>query len=211
MSSEKKFYVYVHRRATDGTIFYVGKGMGKRHSSTRHRNNYWKKIVSKHGFTSDIIASFSLEICAFSFEVALIKAHGRENLCNMTDGGEGMSGWSASDETRKKCSDWQLGRRLTDDHRKNISLSGKGLKRGPRHSETISRLKSGKGHHFFGIFGAENPNTHKTEYTFCHEYHGKVKMTKSEFYTKYGLSRSKVSALVLGRRNSHKGWSYAAE
>jgi hypothetical protein len=208
---EKKFYVYVHRRATDGTVFYVGKGTGKRHLSTKWRNIHWHNIVSKHGFKSDVVALFSVEACAFSFEIALIKAYGRENLCNMTDGGEGMSGWRATDETKKKCSEWQIGRTLSDQHKKNISLSVRGIKKSAEFARLISNLKSGKGHHFFGVLGQDNPITHSEKHTFCHDIHGCVTMTKNEFYTKYGLSRSKVSALVLGRRASHKGWSHAAE
>lgn len=207
----KKFYVYIHRRATDGSVFYVGKGQRNRHESKRWRNKHWHNIVSKNGFTSEIITTFSSEICAFSFEVALIKAYGRKALCNMTDGGEGMSGWVASAETRKRCSDWQIGRKLSESHKKNISLSGLGVKKRKGFGDVISKIKSGSGHHFFGVEGMDNPTTHKEKYTFHHADHGVVNMTKSEFYTKYGLSRSKVSALVLKRISCHKGWKHAAQ
>lgn len=87
---EKKFYVYVHRRATDGTIFYVGKGSGKRLHDKSGRSQYWKRVANKHGWTSQVFIWFSQEQCALSFEVALIAHIGRDNLVNATIGGEGV-------------------------------------------------------------------------------------------------------------------------
>lgn len=48
------FYVYVHRRATDESIFYVGRGRKKRAHSTGH-NPHWRNIVKKHGRTVHIV------------------------------------------------------------------------------------------------------------------------------------------------------------
>lgn len=105
----KPFYVYVHRRATDGRVFYVGKGKGGRVSTNFGRNRYWHHIVRKHGFTHHIVIRFEKEECAFSFEKALIKHYGRENLCNMTDGGDGQSGLTHSKDTLKLMSKAQSG------------------------------------------------------------------------------------------------------
>lgn len=107
MSKENKFYVYLHRRKTDGSVFYVGKGSGNRHSVVFGRNRHWHNVVSKHGYTSEIVMTFSNEACAFSLEVALIKFYSRKNLVNLTDGGEGSS--NPSLETRSLMSVAKVG------------------------------------------------------------------------------------------------------
>ena len=99
----KDFYVYLHRKATTGEVFYVGKGYGKRAWSLR-RGLKWQSIVAKHGFVVEI-AQFGLqEWAAFELEISLIAYYGRENLCNLTDGGEGMSGFKYSDEFKANVS-----------------------------------------------------------------------------------------------------------
>ena len=37
------FYVYIHKRQSDGIVFYVGKGRGKRAYYFHERNDHWKK------------------------------------------------------------------------------------------------------------------------------------------------------------------------
>lgn len=91
MTSEKQFYVYVRRKATDRSVFYVGKGSGRRAWNKTHRSDYWKRVSDKYGLIVEIVLRFSSEICALSLEMALIKLYGREKLCNLTDGGLGVS------------------------------------------------------------------------------------------------------------------------
>lgn len=113
--SDNKYYVYVHKYASgpkSGQVFYVGKGAYKdRCKSKSGRNLYWNRIVSKYGYTHSVVIRFSEEICAFSFERALIKLYGRENLCNLTDGGEGTSGRIVSESQRLKCSNSNKGKK----------------------------------------------------------------------------------------------------
>lgn len=108
MSSQDKYYVYVHRYASgekEGDVFYVGKGAcRKRFKSKQGRSIYWNRIVSKYGFKYEILKRFNSEQCAFSYEKILISIIGRKNLCNLTDGGEGASGRVVSENTRKKVS-----------------------------------------------------------------------------------------------------------
>lgn len=97
---DRQFYVYIHRRKSDGRIFYVGKGMGERLTKYDNRNIHWRRIVKKHGFTAHKVSGNMPEPCALSFERALIASIGRKNLCNMTDGGDGISGYRFSAEQR---------------------------------------------------------------------------------------------------------------
>lgn len=96
---DRKYYVYEHREADTGRTFYVGKGSGGRSGNAFHRSAWWKKIVAKHGFTVHRIYENLTENDALSLEASLIEAHGRENLCNLTDGGEGgLSGYTHTQE-----------------------------------------------------------------------------------------------------------------
>ena len=86
--------VYLHRKATDGTIFYVGMGNPDRVNNTTSRNKWWKHINNKHGVKIEIVANnISIEE-AYELEVFLISELGRRdkglgNLVNMDDGGKG--------------------------------------------------------------------------------------------------------------------------
>jgi hypothetical protein len=91
MTNNRDCHVYLHHRKTDGRVFYVGKGKKSRATNTTHRSEYWKRVYAKHGRTVRYIARNIPEPCALSFEMALISAHGRPNLCNLSDGGDGVS------------------------------------------------------------------------------------------------------------------------
>lgn len=52
---ERRFYVYLHRRKDDNTVFYVGKGTGNRHTTISGRSKAWKDVVeASSGFYSEI-------------------------------------------------------------------------------------------------------------------------------------------------------------
>ena len=95
------FYIYLHRKATTGEVFYVGKGSGRRAWKSTGRSLHWDNIVAKHGYTIEIVQDGMSEWWAHEMERDLIALHGRENLCNFTDGGEGISGVIFSEEGRK--------------------------------------------------------------------------------------------------------------
>lgn len=56
------FYVYLHRRATDGRVFYVGKGVSTRAWRKDKRNQHWKNIVKKHGYIVEIVQDGMQEV-----------------------------------------------------------------------------------------------------------------------------------------------------
>jgi hypothetical protein len=113
--SSKRFFVYVHRRLDTFAIFYVGKGTMPmkyptpcRARSEQARNPYWVRVVNKcGGFIAEIVDYYSTEETAFSKEKELIALYGRVDtgrgiLCNLTDGGDGSSGYVASEALREK-------------------------------------------------------------------------------------------------------------
>lgn len=91
----KGFYVYIHRRATDGTPFYVGKGSNDRGwHKMASRGRFWKNIFNKNGATIEIYKDGMPEYCAFTLEKILIAKYRSLGitLANLTEGGEGVSG-----------------------------------------------------------------------------------------------------------------------
>jgi hypothetical protein len=125
------FVVYCHKRPTDGEIFYVGKGTAYRAKRSDSRNNYWNNIVEKHGgFDIEIVAENLTEVEALGFEVVLIKGlrDAGAKLCNLTDGGEGVSGFNHSLASRERMRTTNAGKtkrghRLTEEHKKKLSLA----------------------------------------------------------------------------------------
>tara|TARA_R110002110_G_scaffold336387_1_gene546985 strand:+ start:46 stop:1152 length:1107 start_codon:yes stop_codon:yes gene_type:complete len=102
--------VYLHRKATDGTTFYVGMGNSDRVNNTTSRNKWWRHTYNKYGLKTEIVASdLSIE-CAYELEVFLISELGRKdkglgNLVNMDDGGKGASGHIPTASARRKLSE----------------------------------------------------------------------------------------------------------
>lgn len=96
------FYVYVHRKQSDNNIFYVGKGKDYRAFSKKSRNKHWHNIVNKHGLKVEVVLNNLTENQALNLEIELIKFYGLDNLCNMTNGGDGVSGLKHSDKTKNK-------------------------------------------------------------------------------------------------------------
>jgi hypothetical protein len=127
------FYVYVHLRKDTMTPFYVGKGSGDRAFSTDGRNSYWLRVAKKYGYVVDLIGSNLQESDAFELERKTITSYRAQgfNLCNMTDGGEGLS--NPSLETRQKIAQSMKGNQRT-----------KGQKRGLETRQKMSAARKGK-------------------------------------------------------------------
>lgn len=102
--TQNKYCVYVHRKQTDGSVFYVGKGTPKRARSMRGRSAYWTRIADKYGRDVEFVCSGMNEPDAFELERFLIAEIGRDNLCNLTDGGEGASGLRMSQANKDRLS-----------------------------------------------------------------------------------------------------------
>ena len=101
------FYVYEHIRLDTNTVFYVGKGKGRRCFEERRRNQHWKRVVAKAGgFNVRIVVDKIDEELSFFVEQELIsklKLQGL-TLANITNGGEGASGYRHTEEARKRFS-----------------------------------------------------------------------------------------------------------
>ena len=144
------FYIYQHRRATDGKVFYVGKGHKGRAWSKDRRNAHWRNVVAKHGYTVEILEDGLQAWYAYEREVEVISKL-RESGCrlvNLTDGGDGVIGYEYTDEHRAKISIASKAMWQRDGYRdKVVRLAGEGQKRIWQNQEyralAVSRMKSG--------------------------------------------------------------------
>lgn len=135
------YYVYLHHKP-NGSIFYVGKGRGKRAINFCKRSAWHKSVVAKYGrrniFIEFLYSGLSddeakwLEIAT----IAHLKGLG-EPLVNLTKGGDGVEG---------------LSNPHTTESRKKISLANKGKNVGPQNS------RYGKPGTMLGVTRANHPS-----------------------------------------------------
>jgi hypothetical protein len=140
------FYTYLWLRE-DGTPYYVGKSASlKRAYGERHKVNCPPK-------GRIIIQEWLSEESAFEGERFLIAYYGRLDLGtgvlrNMTDGGEGASGFRhigkrLSASHRLHIGEALQGRKLSENHRCKMIEAQKGTKRSPETCARISDAKKG--------------------------------------------------------------------
>jgi len=149
--TENRFYVYEHLRSDTGAIFYVGKGTGKRCfvRSHHHRNEFWQRTEKKAGgFCIHIVAKNVDEELAFLIEqerIEQLRTIGIR-LCNMTDGGDGVSGLIRTPEWRRKIGDKHKGKVVSKEIRAKISASVKASGYAPSQEVRQKISDTHKGH-----------------------------------------------------------------
>jgi len=126
------FYTYLWLRE-DGTPYYAGKGKGDR--GFIRQNHHVRPPVD---LARIITQEWPSESDAFVAERFLIAYYGRNDLgtgClrNLTDGGEGMSGYKHTPETRQKLSvlsqgqiPWNKGKVSSEETCRRLSAAHKG-------------------------------------------------------------------------------------
>jgi hypothetical protein len=130
------YYVYVYLREHSsangeaGTPYYIGKG--KRYRIYHPHSNCGAKPPKDKRYILKIFNDLSNEE-ACALEIALIKIFGRLDLGtgylrNRTNGGQGISGWKHSDETKQKMSKSNTGKIRSSQCRKHLSDIKKGKK-----------------------------------------------------------------------------------
>lgn len=154
------FYVYAFFRPWNGEPFYIGKGKGRRidrheRSSKSHRNKHFRSIFSKAARLGLIVPRAIIrdglkEKEAFELEVALIQIIGRRAnggpLVNLTDGGEGVSGYQVTASDRKKISEGLRGRPKSPEHIAAVVAALKNSQRAKDGHERTAALRRGKKH-----------------------------------------------------------------
>lgn len=143
------FYVYVYIRdknsktAPAGTPYYVGKGQGGRAWSLHKSKNTIIKVPTNNRIV--ILESNLTETGAFALERRLIRWWGRKDnntgiLINLTDGGDGISGFIQSNDIIEK----RHNSRRQNGNWGNQSLKGK--KQSPEEIARKSERQKGQKH-----------------------------------------------------------------
>ena len=101
-------YVYMHIRLDTNKPFYIGKGTYRSDENSNcnylsraydknHRNDFWKRVISKTDYIIKIVDRDISQEQAFELEEFLIDIIGRRHLgtgtlVNLSNGGEGCTG-----------------------------------------------------------------------------------------------------------------------
>jgi len=167
------FYVYVYldprksgkfiygKYIFDYEPFYIGKGRGSRAyihlkhicSNNKYFYNKINKILRETG-KNPIILKYKedlVENVSFEFEKEMIDIIGRKDLkrgplCNLTDGGEGISGYKRSDEQKQRMKITNKNK-ISDIGRKNMSKSHFGLHHSKETKKKMSESATGIKNH----------------------------------------------------------------
>jgi hypothetical protein len=202
--------VYLHRKKSDNTVFYVGIGQDYRPYVTRGRSNLWNKVKDKYGIIVDVIHENINKDEAIKIEIELISKYGRIDigtgcLTNLTDGGEGINaGYKHNDSFKEKARQrqlgvvpWNKGKKLTKEHTDKVSKSLKGRKawnKGiPNTKETNDKIKKSS------LKGGKHPSSHRV-------------FANGIWYESIGVAGKAISnrTTVLNRCKSPK-WNYFRE
>jgi len=144
-----KFYTYAYLRE-DKTPYYIGKGSnGRAYNINRHIPRPKDKsriIFLKQNLTEEE---------AFKHEKYMIAILGRKDLGtgilrNLTDGGEGASGFTHTEETKKKISKSHKGKFRSEEHRKKLSEVNRGKIISEETRKRLSEAHKGEKNHFYG-------------------------------------------------------------
>ena len=195
-----KYYVYAFLRK-DGSPYYIGKGCGNRVYEDRGR------AIKKP--PSDRIVFYHKNIeeeHALSLEKWYINLFGRKDigtgiLRNLTEGGDGISGYKHTTEAKIK-----------------ICKARKGMIFSEEHKRKLSESRTGKKNHQYGKIRSEEYKKHnlkgKMPKTFLVKFPDNIILpiqNLSNFCKENGLSCGHLYETRTKRRNHTKGYSIIKE
>lgn len=190
--------VYVHSKKNTNEVFYVGIGKTENRAYSKlNRNIHWKRIVEKYDYDVEIVHTNLDWSTACEIEKSLINQYGRDNLSNMTDGGEGLS--NPSNELRDRMSKAQIGKKQSlETIEKRVSK----IKGRPLSEEHREKLRQAK-------LGDKNPNYGKT---FKLSQKHKEALRNANIGKKHSdETKKKMSEIRVGKTAWNKGKSFSAE
>ncbi len=201
MKTNDRFYTYAYLRE-DGSPYYIGKGRGRR-AYQQHKVNIPPKeriLFLKKNITEED---------AIKHEKYMIFIFGRKDLGtgilrNLTDGGEGMSGYKHSEKF--------IRRMKINNPTKN-----------PEVCKKISQKLSGENNPMYGVVGENHPcygkpktkeSIEKRTKSFCKNTYAIISPDGEKFITKnmakfcreHNLDKSSMSSVSKRKISHHKGW-----
>ncbi len=194
----KEYYVYELIDPRNNKPFYIGKGKYKRMYAHFNAIKNNKNLINKHlenklkkllcdGLKPNykkIFESDNEKLC-FNKEIERIKEIGRENLCNLTDGGEGGSvyGRKLSLETKNKIRNSNIGKKRSEETKENIRIS------------RIKQYKDKRNHPMFGKKHSMKSKKKMSESKMGEKNHNYGKHLSEEH--KYKISQSNIGRKML--------------
>lgn len=210
----KEFFVYVHKKESDGSVFYVGKGKGVRWCNVHSRSRHWKNTARKHGVYCDIVAASLTAQEALVLEKKLIEAYGRQDkgtgcLVNMTAGGDGVVDYVFTEEHRQKMSEAGMGKRHTEESKEKIRQANLNRKFSPETIIKMSEVRKGIPYtdaQRKALATRANPRARKV---ICIET-GAIYESITGAAKDLNLDSSNLTKVCNGKRKSYKGftWKY---
>lgn len=145
------YYVYTHEN-TDPTrgdlgCRYIGKGKGKRAYIMNRKGNFlWMRAFTDNQPEITFVVENVDEETAFEIEKWMItaaKAVGID-LCNLTEGGEGLGGYHHLETTKQKISKSHIGKTMPEESVRKISAKKRGVHLKEEHKIKISIALTGR-------------------------------------------------------------------
>ena len=141
---ENIYYTYAYLRK-DGTPYYIGKGHGHRAYKRTGRRCPTPKDKSRIVFLKTDLT----EEQALKHEVYMIAILGRKDkgtgiLRNLTDGGEGITGATRTEDFCKRMSEVHSGKTISVAHKKALSKAHTGRKLSAEHKRKVGNALRGK-------------------------------------------------------------------
>jgi len=209
------FCTYAHY-TPQGRLFYIGKGSSERRAHyLSGRNNYWQKVVAKYGKPDvQILAHWDTEEEAFDHERLLISCF-RElghKLCNLTNGGDGTSGYKQTAEHREKNrlasigNKRALGHKVSETARKLMGADKIGKPTSLKQKEIASQVHKGNTH------AAGNTAQRKWVWVGTNIKTGEIiRLIGEKALKEAGFQHANIIKCINGTRKSHKGYSWSKE
>lgn len=180
---------------------YMGTPITWKRMPTYDRSKQTKIVLSIYDSREEASKNEIILIDKFKNDPLNRNYHNTKNFCSY--------GKTHTEETKQKMSEASKGEKnnmygkpLSDEHKQKISQSLKGKPTSEQSKKKMSEAKKGK------TFSEEHKQKlrDKTIYNWIHVDGTEISCTKWELKTKYNLRHQRISCLINGTRNHHKGW-----
>jgi hypothetical protein len=208
MASDNEFYVYAYLRKSNNLPYYIGKGRGQR-CVQKHCGVSVPKDRNKIVFLEKNLS----EVGALALERRYISWYGRKDnstgiLLNKTDGGDGISGYKHTEETKKLLSvvsksKGNSGQKMSVESKAKMSLSKLGHTPWNK-NKTTNQIAWNKNKKFMSKGNLQRMNSLSISDPMGVVYYVK---NLSEFCRIHNLNQGAMSLVSHGKAKHHKQWT----